>query len=248
MLLRLAAAALAALAVAALGANSFCRSSAFAGPAVLQSRRVLSSSSGSALRGAAGFEAPRASPQASGSFAGCLATAIGAAAAVAVARVVARMAHMSEKQMGYRIKGAPGRPGSPTTWTPKIRWCKRFKKRIKIRRKTMGTCARPRVAVFKSLQHMHVNVVDDTIGSGVTLLTLTTKQKPILEQIRQVQNCEEGEEITNLIFSAEILGKELAKQCLEKGITMITYDRGGFKYAGRVQALAEAARSGGLQF
>jgi len=202
---------------------------------------------GAALRGAANSEALRTSSLASGSLSGLLATAIGAAAAVAAVRVVAGRVHLSDKQMGYRIKGGPGRTASPTTYTPKIRWCERFKRRIKIRRKTMGTSARPRCAVFRSLQHTHVNIIDDTIGSGATLLTVTTKQKHIAEKLKEAGK--PGALIwPDTVAAAEILGQEVAKQCLEKGITMIAYDRGGFKYAGRVQALAEAMRAGGLQF
>uniref|UniRef100_A0A7S1LTU2 Large ribosomal subunit protein uL18c n=1 Tax=Alexandrium catenella TaxID=2925 RepID=A0A7S1LTU2_ALECA len=150
--------------------------------------------------------------------------------------------------MGYRISGAPGHPGSPHFWTEPIRWCQRFRRRIHIRRKVEGTCARPRLAVFRSLTHMHVNVVDDTVGTGVTLICATTKQKPVLEEIRQLQGVETGKESTWSEEAAEVLGREVAKRCLEKNITMVVFDRGGFPYEGRVKALAEAARSGGLQF
>jgi len=104
------------------------------------------------------------------------------------------------------------------------------------------------MAVFRSLKHMHVNVVDDTIGTGVTLLTCTTKQKPILEEIRKLQGAEKGQEKTWSVDAAELVGRELAKRCLEQNITQVVFDRGGFPYEGRVQALAEACRSGGLQF
>jgi len=150
--------------------------------------------------------------------------------------------------MGYRISGAPGFPGSPHHWTEPIRWCQRFKRRIHIRRKVEGTCARPRMAVFRSHHHLHVNIVDDTIGTGEMLLTSTTKQKPVLEEIRKVTGAEAGREKTWSEEAAEALGRDVAKRCLEKNITMVVFDRGGFPYEGRVKALAEAARSGGLQF
>eukprot|EP00440_Ansanella_granifera_P001277 gb/GFBE01001375.1/.p1 GENE.gb/GFBE01001375.1/~~gb/GFBE01001375.1/.p1 ORF type:complete len:105 (+),score=40.78 gb/GFBE01001375.1/:1-315(+) len=104
------------------------------------------------------------------------------------------------------------------------------------------------MAVFRATNHMHVNIIDDTIGNGVTLVTVTTKQRENLDAIREKQGCEKGSEKTWSIEAAEIVGAEVAKQCLEKNITMVVFDRGGFPYEGRVQALAEAARSGGLQF
>merc|ERR1719433_1222831 len=104
------------------------------------------------------------------------------------------------------------------------------------------------MAVFRSLKHMHVNVVDDTLGNGKILLCMTTKQAPILKMIREETGAELWKEKTESIEAAEILGRELAKKCLEQNITQIVFDRGGFHYTGRVQALAEACRSGGVQF
>lgn len=176
----------------------------------------------------------------------CAAVAAGAAAIVRASHVL--HPHATEKNLGYRIQGAPGHPGSPHTWTEPIRWCHRFKRRIKNRKKVEGTTARPRVAVFRSLDHMHVNVVDDTTGIGVTIFTSTTKQKDNLDKIRQAQGVEPGKERTWSMDAAEVIGQDVAKRCLEKNITMIVFDRGGFPYKGRVKALAEAARSGGLQF
>jgi len=153
-----------------------------------------------------------------------------------------------EHQLGYRITGGPGYPGSPHAWTEPIRWCQRFKRRITIRRKMEGTIARPRLAVFRSKEHLHVNVVDDTQGNGITLLTSTTRQKHNMEAIRETQGVERGKEKTWSEEAAEIIGRDVAKRCLEKDITMVCFDRGGFPYGGRVKALAEAARSAGLQF
>eukprot|EP00930_Biecheleria_cincta_P069756 TRINITY_DN57460_c0_g1_i1.p1 TRINITY_DN57460_c0_g1~~TRINITY_DN57460_c0_g1_i1.p1 ORF type:complete len:266 (-),score=31.86 TRINITY_DN57460_c0_g1_i1:100-897(-) len=150
--------------------------------------------------------------------------------------------------LGYRIRGPPGFPGSPHGWCEPIRWCSRFKTRIKLRKKYEGTSVRPRVAIHRAENHMNLNVVDDTIGLGKTLLTITTKQKLLTEQIREKQGCDAGYEKTWSVEAAEIVGAELAKQCLEKNITQIVFDRGGWPYEGRVKALAEAARSAGLQF
>lgn len=154
----------------------------------------------------------------------------------------------NDKTLGYRIRGPPGFPGSPHGWTEPIRWASRFKKRIKLRKRYEGTSVRPRVAIHRAENHMNLNVVDDTIGLGKTLLTITTKQKLITEQIREKQGCDAGYEKTWSVEAAEIMGAELAKQCAEKEITQIVYDRGGWPYEGRVKALAEAARSAGLQF
>jgi len=151
-------------------------------------------------------------------------------------------------QMGYSISGKPGHPGSPHPWTEKIRWCERFKRRISIRRKVEGTCARPRLAVFRSTNHVKVNIVDDTVGLGVTMLTMTTNQSPVRDLISKEQGVERGQEKTKSVDAAEVLGKYVAEKCLENNITMVVFDRGGFAYEGRVQALAEAARSAGLQF
>ncbi|CAJ1333960.1 unnamed protein product [Effrenium voratum] len=151
-------------------------------------------------------------------------------------------------RLGYRIKGAPGWNGSPHTWTDPIRWVHRFRRRIHIRRKVEGTPARPRLAIYRSHMHMHASVIDDTSGTGITMVQVTSKQSPSLEKLREKQGCEKGGEKTWSVEAAEIVGEEIAKQCLDKGITMVVFDRGGFRYEGRVKALAEAARSGGLQF
>lgn len=153
-----------------------------------------------------------------------------------------------DSQLGYRIGGQPGHTASPHQWVEPIRWAIRFRRRIGTRKKMEGTCARPRLAVFRSKEHVHVNVIDDTIGNGVTLLTCTTKQKHNLEEIRKATGAEPKKEKTMSEAAAEILGKDVAKKCLEKNITQVCFDRGGFPYEGRVQALAEAARSAGLQF
>jgi len=151
--------------------------------------------------------------------------------------------------MGYRISGGPGFPGSPHPWIEKIRWCHHFKTRIHIRKKVEGTCARPRMAVFMSKKKTYVNIMDDTIGLGQTLLCLSTQQADVKHAIREETGCKEGKEDGNRLEAAEILGKIVAKKCLEKEITQIVFDRGGFYYHNRrMKALAEAARSGGLQF
>jgi len=150
--------------------------------------------------------------------------------------------------MGYRISGAPGFPGSPHGWIERVRWCHRFRKRIRIRSKMEGTCARPRMAVYQSREKIYLNVIDDTIGLGQTLMCVSTQQADVLQAIREETGCEKGHENDDKEKAAEILGKMAARKCLEKEITQIAFDRGGHIYEGRIKALAEAARSEGLQF
>lgn len=106
------------------------------------------------------------------------------------------------------------------------------------------------MAVFRSLSHMVVNIVDDTIGLGKTLLTVTTKQKDCIEVLREEKGTPDKfhKDRTWTLSAAEVVGAEVAKKCLEQNITSVVFDRGGFTYSGRLKALAEAARSGGLQF
>lgn len=190
--------------------------------------------------------------------------ALGALCAAIAARVVGSLVTMGSRpfirrkrsrptdwkhdRLGYRIHGEPGYPGSPHAWTEPIRWVYRFKKRITIRRKVEGTNARPRLSVFRSQHHMHVNVIDDTVGVGITLASSNTKQDHNLEELRKLQGAEKGWEKTWSEAAAEVVGRDIAKKCLEKNITQIVFDRGGWPYEGRVKALAEAARSAGLQF
>eukprot|EP00933_Yihiella_yeosuensis_P076326 TRINITY_DN8603_c2_g2_i1.p1 TRINITY_DN8603_c2_g2~~TRINITY_DN8603_c2_g2_i1.p1 ORF type:complete len:283 (-),score=33.99 TRINITY_DN8603_c2_g2_i1:83-931(-) len=153
----------------------------------------------------------------------------------------------SDPRLGFRIKGGPGRTASPHWWYDPIRWCKRMKKHISIRKKQSdGTPHRPRMQIFRSLHHTLCCVVDDTTALGATLVTVTTKQRPLLDQIRDKTGCPQGEEPTWSLAAAELVGSEVAKQCLEKGITVCNYDRGGYPYSGRVKALHEAARQAGL--
>jgi len=104
------------------------------------------------------------------------------------------------------------------------------------------------VAVFRSHEHIHVNVVDDTVGYGNVLFTVSSVQEDQKAAIREKQGVKKSNEFTGGESAAEIVGAAVAKKCLENNITTIVFDRGGFPYEGRVKALAEAARTGGLQF
>ena len=112
----------------------------------------------------------------------------------------------------------------------------RVKKHNRMRNHLAGTAQRPRLAVFRSNNHMYAQVIDDTVGN--TLVSATTLQKDV----------KEGLEKTNNVEAAAKLGEVIAKKALDKGISTVVFDRGGFIYQGKVKALAEAAREAGLEF
>ncbi|KAK9672128.1 hypothetical protein RND81_12G078600 [Saponaria officinalis] len=108
----------------------------------------------------------------------------------------------------------------------------------RIRKKVEGTPERPRLCVFRSNKHLYVQVIDDT--KMHTLASASTMQKLISEDVSFSAG--------PTIEVAQKIGEVIAKNCLEKGITKVAFDRGGYPYHGRVQALAEAAREHGLEF
>ncbi|MCR5087361.1 MAG: 50S ribosomal protein L18 [Lachnospiraceae bacterium] len=112
----------------------------------------------------------------------------------------------------------------------------RVKKHMKIRNRFSGTAERPRLAVFRSNNHMYCQIIDDVAGN--TLVAASTLEKDVKAQ------CEK----TNDVAAAKVLGTAIAKKALEKGIDTVVFDRGGFIYAGKIQALADAAREAGLNF
>ena len=112
----------------------------------------------------------------------------------------------------------------------------RVKKHMRVRNHLSGTAERPRLAVFRSNNHMYAQIIDDTVGK--TLVSASTLDKDVKAE------CEK----TNNVEAAAVVGKVVAKKALEKGITTVVYDRGGFIYEGKVKALAEAAREAGLEF
>ena len=112
----------------------------------------------------------------------------------------------------------------------------RAKKHLRIRNRFSGTAERPRLAVFRSNNHMYAQIIDDTVGN--TLVSASTLQKDVKAELEK----------TNDVAAAAYLGTVIAKKALEKGITTVVFDRGGFIYQGKVQALAEAAREAGLEF
>lgn len=118
----------------------------------------------------------------------------------------------------------------------KTRSVVRQNKHRKIRNHISGTAERPRLAVFRSNNHMYAQVIDDTVGK--TLVSASTLDKDVKAE------CDK----TNNLDAATAVGKVVAKRALEKGITTVVYDRGGYIYEGKVKALAEAAREAGLEF
>ena len=108
----------------------------------------------------------------------------------------------------------------------------RLRRHRRVRGKISGTAARPRLDVFRSAKHISAQVIDDE--QGVTLASASSMDKDF--------NAYGGN-----VEAAKKVGENIAKKCLEKGITEVVYDRGGFVYHGRVQALAEGAREAGLK-
>ena len=112
----------------------------------------------------------------------------------------------------------------------------RRKKHRRLRNHLSGTTLRPRLAVFRSNNHMYAQIIDDTVGN--TLVAASTVEKEISAEL----------EFTNNVEAAAYVGTVIAKRALEKGITTVVFDRGGFIYQGKVKALADAAREAGLEF
>ncbi|MCC8102529.1 MAG: 50S ribosomal protein L18 [Lachnospiraceae bacterium] len=112
----------------------------------------------------------------------------------------------------------------------------RLNKHKRIRNRFSGTAERPRLAVFRSNNHMYAQIIDDTVGN--TLVSASTLQKEVKAELEK----------TNDVAAAAYLGKVIAERALEKGIKEVVFDRGGFIYQGKVKALAEAAREAGLEF
>ena len=112
----------------------------------------------------------------------------------------------------------------------------RKEKHRRIRKNIVGTAARPRLAVFRSNNHMYAQIIDDT--EGKTLVSASTLQKDVKAQLEK----------TNDVAAASYLGTVIGKKAVEAGITEVVFDRGGFIYHGKVKALADAAREAGLVF
>ena len=112
----------------------------------------------------------------------------------------------------------------------------RLKRHRRVRGKISGTAECPRLNVFRSTKNIYAQIIDDTVGN--TLVSASTLDKDIKAELEK----------TNNVDAAAKLGTVIAKKALDKGISTVVFDRGGFIYAGKVKALAEAAREAGLDF
>ncbi|MCH4192402.1 MAG: 50S ribosomal protein L18 [Butyrivibrio sp.] len=112
----------------------------------------------------------------------------------------------------------------------------RAKKHLKIRNRFNGTAERPRLAVFRSNNHVYAQVIDDEAGK--TLVSASTLEKDIKAELKNTDNVE----------AAAYIGDVVAKRAIEKGIKTVVFDRAGYIYHGKVEALADAARKAGLEF
>lgn len=112
----------------------------------------------------------------------------------------------------------------------------RLERHKRVRRKVHGTGEMPRLSVYRSLKHIYAQLIND--DTGETLLSVSTRSKDLKEKLDQTGNISASKEV----------GLLLAKKALEKGYSEVVFDRGGYLFHGRVRALAEGAREGGLKF
>ena len=114
----------------------------------------------------------------------------------------------------------------------------RERRHLRVRRKVVGTAERPRLAVFRSVKHLYCQVIDDT--QGKTLLAVSSQTPEVKKGLGKGGGGNKA--------AAEAIGKAVAERAIKAGIQKVVFDRGGFRYHGRVQTLADAARKGGLSF
>lgn len=117
---------------------------------------------------------------------------------------------------------------------PKTRTQLRYRRRLRVRQKIAGTAQRPRLAVFRSLKHIYAQLVNDDLG--ITILGVGDTSEGI-----QIEG-------TGKVARGKAVGKLVAERAKAAGITKVTFDRAGYRYHGRVQAVADGAREGGLEF
>jgi large subunit ribosomal protein L18 len=106
----------------------------------------------------------------------------------------------------------------------------RARRKMRIRKKVQGTSQRPRLAVFRSAKHIYAQVIDDTQGRTIAHASSVTSSD------------------ASKVEAAKSVGNAVAKACIDKGVEQVVFDRGGYRYHGRVRALAESAREAGLKF
>lgn len=118
----------------------------------------------------------------------------------------------------------------------KVKMDKRHKRKIRIRKRISGTAGKPRLAVFRSLNNIYAQVIDD--AAGKTLVAASTLSKEIENEVKSAES---------KVAKSKIVGTLLAKKALENSISTVVFDRSGYLYHGRVKAVAEGAREGGLK-
>ena len=117
----------------------------------------------------------------------------------------------------------------------------RQRRHARVRKTVTGTAAAPRLNVYRSLNHIYAQIIDDRAGNekgGVTLATASTMDKDVKAQLEGLTKTD----------AAKVVGKVLAERALKKGFETVVFDRGGYLYTGRVKALADGAREAGLKF
>ena len=112
----------------------------------------------------------------------------------------------------------------------------RKRRHLRTKKKAMGTILKPRISVFRSLKHIYAQIVDDE--KGCTLVFASTLNLETKDKLKSTKNLE----------AARLVGSDLAKRALAKNIKKVVFDRSGYLYHGRIKALAEGAREGGLKF
>jgi large subunit ribosomal protein L18 len=112
----------------------------------------------------------------------------------------------------------------------------RIKRHKRVRMKVHGTQQRPRLSVFRSLSSIYAQLIDDEAGN--TIVSASTIDENVRDRMKGLKKTEQAKQV----------GKEIAERAIQKGIKTVVFDRGGFKYTGRVKALADGAREGGLDF
>jgi large subunit ribosomal protein L18 len=120
--------------------------------------------------------------------------------------------------------------------TAKSRNALRVRRHARVRRRIGGSAERPRLSIFRSLHHVYAQIIDD--ATGRTLVAASTREKSVAE----------GLESKTASGAAEKVGKTIAERAKAAGISAVVFDRGGYKYHGRIKALADAARGAGLEF
>lgn len=113
----------------------------------------------------------------------------------------------------------------------------KHKKRFRVRKKFWGTAERPRMTVYRSLNQIYVQMVDD--NTGATVVSASTISKEIADEVKKAKT---------KVEKSKIVGSLAAKKALEKGIQSVVFDRNVYRYHGRVKAVADGAREGGLKF